>query len=65
MMTPRKRQFLTDREKQLVKLAMHDLSNSQIAKIMDVSENTIKYELAIIYDKLRIRNKAELYLPKK
>jgi LuxR family maltose regulon positive regulatory protein len=61
MMTPRKRQAgLTEREKQLKKLALKELSNLEISEIMGVSEQTIKNELKIIYDKMKIKNKTEL-----
>jgi DNA-binding CsgD family transcriptional regulator len=56
----RKRQNLTEREKQLTKLALEGLSNGQIAEIVGTSENTIKYEFRIIYQKMRIKNRNQL-----
>jgi ATP/maltotriose-dependent transcriptional regulator MalT len=40
-------------------MAMEGLSNHEIAKNMNVSENTIKSEFRIIYDKIKIKNRNE------
>jgi DNA-binding CsgD family transcriptional regulator len=59
-MTPRKRQQLTDREKQVIQLVRDGLSNRQIADAMSVSEKTVRNKLTIIYSKLSIKNRENL-----
>jgi ATP/maltotriose-dependent transcriptional regulator MalT len=65
MMTPRKRQELTDRERMLIELALDGLTNQEMAEMLEVSENTIKSELRVIYEKIRIKNRKNLHFIKK
>ena len=50
---------LSDREFEILNLALSDLSNSQIADKISVSVNTVKYHLKNIYEKLGVGNRKE------
>jgi RNA polymerase sigma factor (sigma-70 family) len=64
-MTPRKRQQLTEREKQVIKLVQDGLSNREIAETLGVTEGTVRNKLSIIYSKLRIKSRKNLIFLKK
>jgi DNA-binding CsgD family transcriptional regulator len=50
---------LTDRELEILQLALSDLSNREIAGRISVSINTVKFHLKNIYDKLGVSNRKE------
>lgn len=50
---------LTDREFEILRHAISDLNNSQIAEKVFVSVNTVKYHLKNIYDKLGVSNRKQ------
>jgi len=53
---------LTPREEQTVTLATEGLNNREIARQLNVKENTVKKSLLRIYDKLGVSNRVELVL---
>lgn len=54
------RDALTDREKEVLELMVEGVtSNRKLAKRLDVSENTVKFHVRNILDKLRLHNRAE------
>ncbi|MDE3088896.1 MAG: response regulator transcription factor [Chloroflexota bacterium] len=50
---------LTEREKEVLRLVAEGSTNRDIAGKLSVSENTIKYHLKNILDKLHLRNRAQ------
>lgn len=53
---------LTPREEQTVNLVTEGLSNREIARELNLKENTVKKSLLRIYDKLGVSNRVELVL---
>jgi DNA-binding NarL/FixJ family response regulator len=53
---------LTPREEQTVNLVTEGLNNREIARELNLKENTIKKSLLRIYDKLGVSNRVELVL---
>jgi DNA-binding NarL/FixJ family response regulator len=51
-------QQLTSRETELLGMLANGWSNTQIASRTGISENTVKYHLKNLYDKLEVRNRA-------
>ncbi|BCH35744.1 DNA-binding response regulator [Mesorhizobium sp. L-8-10] len=51
-------QQLTSRETELLGMLSNGWSNTQIASRTGISENTVKYHLKNLYDKLGVRNRA-------
>jgi DNA-binding NarL/FixJ family response regulator len=51
-------QRLTSRETELLGMLSNGWSNTQIASRTGISENTVKYHLKNLYDKLEVRNRA-------
>lgn len=51
---------LTDRELQVLRLVTDGLRNREIATRLDISENTVKYHLKNILEKLHAESRAEL-----
>lgn len=51
-------QQLTARETELLGMLANGWSNTQIASRTGISENTVKYHLKNLYDKLEVRNRA-------
>jgi DNA-binding NarL/FixJ family response regulator len=54
--------LLTARQRQLVELVAEGLGNREIARQMNVSENTVKKALLRIFDKIGVSNRVELVL---
>ena len=52
---------LTEREFNILQLAMSDKNNKQIAETAFVSVNTVKFHLKNIYDKLGVSNRKEVF----
>lgn len=51
---------LTDREREILELMVEGItSNRQISKRLDVTENTVKYHVRNILDKLHLSNRAQ------
>ncbi len=50
---------LTDREKEVLRLVAEGSTNRDIADKLNVTENTIKYHLKNILEKLHLRNRAQ------
>ncbi len=50
---------LTDREKQVLRLVAEGATNRDIAAQLNVTENTVKYHLKNILEKLHLRNRAQ------
>jgi DNA-binding NarL/FixJ family response regulator len=50
---------LTRRELQIVNLAADGLTNGEIARQLEVSENTVKYHLKNVMQKLHLQNRAQ------
>lgn len=51
-------QHLTSRETELLGMLANGWSNTQIASRTGISENTVKYHLKNLYEKLEVRNRA-------
>ncbi len=51
--------LLTDRERELLLLVAEGHSNKAIAEEMIVSENTVKYHMKNLLQKLQLRNRTE------
>jgi len=51
---------LTGQEKQVLRLLVHGLSNTEIASILIVTENTVETHLRHIYEKLDVHTRNEL-----
>jgi DNA-binding NarL/FixJ family response regulator len=49
---------LTTRERELLAALAHGWSNLQIAARIGISQNTVKYHLKNLYDKLGVNNRA-------
>jgi len=49
---------LTRREREVLKALSRGWTNTQISARLGISENTVKYHLKIIYDKLEVANRA-------
>jgi DNA-binding NarL/FixJ family response regulator len=49
---------LTDREKEILRLVSRGDLNKEIALTLNITENTVKYHLRNIMDKLHLRNRA-------
>lgn len=56
----REQDNLTEREKELVRLTKTGMTNREIAKLMQVSENTIKWHLKNVFEKLGVSRRSEL-----
>ena len=54
--------MLTSREEQTVNLVTEGLNNREIARELNLKENTVKKSLLRIYDKLGVSNRVELVL---
>jgi len=54
--------MLTPREEKTVSLVAEGLNNREIARELDLKENTVKKSLLRIYDKLGVSNRVELVL---
>jgi DNA-binding NarL/FixJ family response regulator len=50
---------LTPREAQILQYLAQGLANKQIAEILEISPNTVKYHLASIYEKIGATNRAD------
>ena len=53
---------LTPREEQTVNLVTEGLNNREIARELNLKENTVKKSLLRVYDKLGVSNRVELVL---
>ncbi len=54
--------LLTGREEQVVALVAQGMGNREIARRLEVAENTVKKSMLRIFDKLGISNRVELVL---
>ena len=52
-------QGLTEREKDLLRMMAGGYSNHDLAERLSVSENTVKWHLRNVYDKLNTRNRLQ------
>ncbi len=51
---------LTEREREVLEWVSRGASNREIAAALDISENTVKFHMKNILDKLHLRNRAEV-----
>ncbi len=51
---------LTERETDVLKLVTGGALNKQIASTLNITENTVKYHLRNIMEKLHLRNRAQV-----
>lgn len=56
---PRPRDDLTEREREVLQFAAQGATNRDIAARLFITENTVKYHMKHILDKLHLRNRAE------
>ena len=52
--------LLTERERQIMRLVSEGLSNKEIARLLNISEGTIKVHLHHIFEKLAIKHRTAL-----
>ena len=52
---------LSERERELVTLVLKGLPNREIASVLDLGEQTVKNYLAVIYTKLGVASRSELF----
>jgi len=50
---------LTKRERQILQLAVEGYSNAQLASMLWVTEQTVKFHLSNVYRKLQVSNRTE------
>jgi DNA-binding NarL/FixJ family response regulator len=50
---------LTKRERQVLQLTAQGLANKQIASVLEISENTVKFHLSALYAKLGVTSRTE------
>ena len=62
LINSRGRVVLTPREEQTVHLVTEGLNNREVARELNLKENTVKKSLLRIYDKLGVSNRVELLL---
>lgn len=55
-------QFLSEREQQILSLLSEGLNNEEIARQLDLRENTIKHYMTPLFKKLGVRNRTEAAL---
>ena len=53
---------ITSRERELLSLIREGLPNREIAERMGIGEQTVKNALAVLYQKLHVRNRTQLAL---
>jgi DNA-binding NarL/FixJ family response regulator len=51
---------LTNKEAKVIKLVANGASNKEIATSLNISDNTVKYHLRNIMEKLQVRNRAQM-----
>ncbi len=51
---------LTNKEAKVIKLVADGASNKEIASSLNISDNTVKYHLRNIMEKLQVRNRAQM-----
>ena len=51
---------LSPREKEVLDLVSHGLTNKEVAEKIHVTENTVKYHMKNILDKLHLRNRSQV-----
>lgn len=51
---------LTERQAHILKLVKQGKTNKEIAVVLCISENTVKYHLKIMYDVLKINGRSDL-----
>lgn len=50
---------LNEREKQILSLIKHGYTNKKISQSLGISENTIKWYLKTVYQKLDVKSRTE------
>lgn len=53
---------LTAKEKQVVELVAHGLTNKEVARQLNISDRTVKAHLTAVFEKLRVRDRIHLAL---
>ena len=53
---------ITPREEQLLSLVRRGMTNAEIARRLDVREQTVKIALAVLFQKCHVRNRTQLAL---
>jgi len=51
---------LTNKEVEVLKLVAHGATNKEIASSLNISDNTVKYHLRNIMEKLNVKNRAQI-----
>ena len=50
---------LSEREREVLDLAVHGMTNREIAERLVISQNTVKYHLRTIYGRLKVHNRVQ------
>lgn len=50
---------LSEREREVLDLAVHGMTNREIAERLVISQNTVKYHLRTIYSRLKVHNRVQ------
>jgi DNA-binding NarL/FixJ family response regulator len=51
---------LTNKEVEVLKQVAHGATNKEIASSLNISDNTVKYHLRNIMEKLNVKNRAQI-----
>ncbi len=54
--------LLTPKEKQVAERVAQGLTNKEVAKVLDITDRTVKAHLASVFDKLNVRDRIQLTL---
>jgi DNA-binding NarL/FixJ family response regulator len=53
-------QKLTPREREIVRAIAHGRTNREVAENLGLSEQTVKNQLSVVFQKLHVKNRLEL-----
>jgi DNA-binding NarL/FixJ family response regulator len=59
---PEKLSLLTGKERQVAELVAQGMTNKEVAKLLDISDRTVKAHLTVAFEKLQVRDRIHLAL---
>jgi two-component system nitrate/nitrite response regulator NarL len=59
---PEKLALLTGKERQVAELVAQGMTNKEVAKLLDISDRTVKAHLTVAFEKLQVRDRIHLAL---